>query len=97
MISVSGMTPKKKKAFLWICKYITENGYSPIYKEIEKGLSTGQQAAHCFVLDLMDMGLMDKPNDKTERGIWITELGKEYFKEYGVNYPQPSQRKTVEL
>ncbi|MFB6357325.1 MAG: LexA family protein [bacterium] len=71
------LTPQQSEVLLYIQKYIDENGYAPLYREIQTGAGlTNVGLVHKNLTALEKKGYIDR-QENTKRGIELTEIGEQ--------------------
>lgn len=70
------LTDQQQSVFMFIRSYMNENGYAPLYREIQEGSNLSNVGlVHKNLEALEKKGYIERePN--TKRGIELTEIGK---------------------
>jgi len=64
---------RKYEVFNFIVKYFQKNEYTPTFAEIAKNLGFTRSRANAIVNDLVEIGLIDKETDASQRKIRLSK------------------------
>lgn len=71
------LTDQQRRVFGYVKRYITENGYAPLYREIQQGVELSNVGLVYKNLQALEKKGYIRKEKNTKRGITLTDVGRD--------------------
>lgn len=70
------LTDQQRRVFAYVKQYINENGYAPLYREIQRGVQLSNVGLVYKNLQALEKKGYIQKEKNTKRGITLTDIGR---------------------